>query len=114
MLSALEAEGKSLKGDEWLRLFPGFGAFVEQGVPVAQKAAEAELTKLQTRARKAIEAERDGALERMRLSLTHQGLAAEAVEEQLSAERTHYERLLKALAGATVVLDAACGFVINR
>jgi len=40
--------------------------------------------------------------------------AAEALEAQLDAERTHYERLLKALAGAQVVLDAACGFVINR
>jgi ATP-dependent helicase HepA len=44
----------------------------------------------------------------------HQGLETQAVEEQLSAERTHYERLLKALAGAKVVLDSACGFVINR
>ncbi|HEX8819746.1 MAG TPA: helicase-related protein [Archangium sp.] len=114
VLSALEAEGKSLKGDELLRMFPGFGAFVENGVPVAQKAAEAELTKLQGRARKAIEAERDAALERMRLSLTHQGLEAAAVEAQLSAERMHYERLLTALTGAKVVLDSACGFVINR
>lgn len=114
VLPALEAEGKSLKGDEWLRIFPGFGAFVEQGVPVAQKAAEAELAKLQAKARKAIEAERDGALERMRLSLTHQGLEETAVEAQLAAERTHYERLLTALAGAKVVLDSACGFVINR
>jgi len=114
VLTALEAEGKSLKGDELLRAFPGFGDFVEQGVPVAQKAAEAELTKLQGRARKGIEAERDGALERMRLSLTHQGLEDKAVEAQLSAERMHYERLLSALAGAKVVLDAACGFVINR
>ena len=114
VLSALEAEGKSLKGDELLRMFPGFGAFVENGVPVAQKAAEAELTKLQGRARKAIEAERDAALARMRLSLTHQGLEAAAVEAQLSAERMHYERLLTALTGAKVVLDSACGFVINR
>ncbi|MGZ3460170.1 MAG: hypothetical protein ACXU86_16910, partial [Archangium sp.] len=74
----------------------------------------AELTKLQARARKAIEAERDAALERMRLSLTHQGLEEKAVEAQLAAERTHYERLLTALAGAKVVLDSACGFVINR
>ncbi|HYO55872.1 helicase-related protein [Archangium sp.] len=114
VLTVLEAEGKTLKGDELLRAFPGFAAFVEQGVPVAQKAAEAEMAKLQTRARKAIEAECDAALERMRLSLTHQGLEVEAVEAQLSAERTHYERLLTALAGAKVVLDSACGFVINR
>ncbi|WNG33204.1 helicase [Archangium violaceum] len=114
VLPALEAEGKPLKGDELLRVFPGFGSFVEQGVPVAQKAAEAEMAKLQTRARKAIEAERDAALERMRLSLTHQGLEEKAVESQLSAEQLHYDRLLKALSGAKVVLDSACGFVINR
>ena len=114
MLPALEAEGKSLKGDEVLRAFPGFAAFVDAGVPVAQKAAEAELGKLQARARKAIEAEREAALARMKLSLTHQGMAAEAVEAQLDAEHAHYERLLTALAGAKVALDAACGFVINR
>jgi ATP-dependent helicase HepA len=114
VLSALEAEGKGLKGDEVSRAFPGFGAFVDASVPVGQKAAEAELAKLATRARKAIEAERDAAAERLRLSLGHQGLAADAVEAQLDAERSHYERLLKALAGAKVVLDSACGFVINR
>jgi ATP-dependent helicase HepA len=114
LLSALEAEGKGLKGDEVRRAFPGFGPFVDAAVPVGLKAAEAELAKLAARARKAIEAERDAAVERMRLSLGHQGLAAEAVEAQLSAERTHYERLLTALAGAKVTLDSACGFVINR
>jgi ATP-dependent helicase HepA len=96
------------------KAFPGFGPFVDAAVPVAQKAAEADLAKLATRARKAIEAERDAATERLRLSLAHQGLKADAVEAQLDAERAHYERLLKALAGAKVVLDSACGFVINR
>jgi ATP-dependent helicase HepA len=114
VLLALEAEGKGLKGDEVSRAFPGFGAFVDAAVPVGQKAAEAELAKLATRARKAIEAERDAAAERMRLSLAHQGLKADAVEAQLNAERAHSERLLRALAGAKVVLDSACGFVINR
>jgi ATP-dependent helicase HepA len=114
LLSALEPDGRALKGDEVLRAFPGIGAFVDAAVPVAKKAAEAELGKLAAKAKKAIEAERDAAVERMRLSLGHQGLSAEAVEEQLDAERLHYERLLKALAGAKVTLDSACGFVINR
>ncbi|HVG57850.1 MAG TPA: helicase-related protein, partial [Hyalangium sp.] len=114
LLPVLEKEGRALKGDEVSRAFPGIRAFVEAAVPVGQKAAEAELGKLAAKARKAIEAERDATLERMRLSLGHQGLAAEAVEAQLDTERTHYERLLKALAGAKVVLDSACGFVINR
>jgi len=114
VLSALEAEGKSLKGDEVARAFPGFAAFVDAGVPVALKAAEADLGKLQARARKAVEAERDAALARMKLSLSHQGLEEQAVRAQLDAEHEHYERLLQALAGAKVVLDSACGFVINR
>jgi ATP-dependent helicase HepA len=114
LLPALEAEGRSLKGDEVTRAFPGFGAFVDAAVPVGQKAAEAELGKLAAKAKKAIEAERDAALERLRLSLGHQGLAAEALEAQLDAERAHYERLLKALAGAKVMLDSACGFIVNR
>lgn len=114
LLPALEAEGKPLKGDEVTGAFPRFGAFVGAAVPVGQQAAEAELAKLAARARKGIEAERDAAVERMRLSLGHQGLSGEAVEAQLDAERAHYERLLKALAGAKVVLDSACGFVINR
>jgi ATP-dependent helicase HepA len=114
LLSSLEPDGRALKGDEVQRAFPGIGAFVDVAVPVGKKAAEAELGKLAAKAKKAIEAERDAALERMRLSLGHQGLSAEAVEAQLDAERTHYERLLKALAGAKVTLDSACGFVINR
>ncbi|HEX8703726.1 MAG TPA: helicase-related protein, partial [Myxococcaceae bacterium] len=114
LLPALEADGRALKGDEVQRAFPGIGAFVDAAVPVGKKAAEAELGKLAAKAKKAIEAERDAALERMRLSLGHQGLSAEALEAQLEAERTHYERLLHALAGAKVTLDSACGFVINR
>jgi ATP-dependent helicase HepA len=50
----------------------------------------------------------------MRLSLGHQGLSAEAIEAQLDAEESHYQRLLEALAGAKVVLDSACVFIINR
>jgi ATP-dependent helicase HepA len=114
LLAALEADGKALKGDEVARAFPGFGLFVEAAVPVAKKAAEAELGKLAAKAKKAIEAERDAALARMKLSLSHQGLPAGAVEEQLDAEGLHYDRLLRALSGAKVALDSACGFVINR
>ncbi|MBN1206160.1 MAG: DEAD/DEAH box helicase family protein [Myxococcaceae bacterium] len=114
LLPVLEADGRALKGDEVSRAFPGIGAFVDAAVPVGQKAAEAELGKLAAKAKKALEAERDATLERMKLSLGHQGLAAEALEAQLDAERTHYERLMNALSGAKVVLDSACGFVINR
>ncbi len=114
VLSALETEGKSLKGDELSRGFPGFASFVDGGITAGQTAAEADLAKLAAKARKGIEAERDAALERMRLSLGHQGLSAEAIEAQLDAEHSHYQRLLEALSGAKVVLDSACVFIINR
>ncbi|WP_342378472.1 SNF2-related protein [Myxococcus stipitatus] len=112
--ASLEAEGKTLKGDEVSRAFPGFGAFLDDAVPVGQRAAEAALEKLATSARQAIESERDAAMERLRLSLDHQGLSDDALAAQLGAEHVHYERLLQALGGAKVTLDSACGFVINR
>ncbi|NTX65074.1 DEAD/DEAH box helicase family protein [Myxococcus sp. CA051A] len=114
LIPALEADGKSLKGDEVSRAFPGFDAFVDAAVPVGQRGAEAALAKLTTSAREAIEAERDSALERLRLSLDHQGLSDDALAAQLGAEHSHYERLLQALSGSKVTLDSACGFVINR
>ncbi|MCE9669218.1 SNF2-related protein [Myxococcus stipitatus] len=114
VLGALETEGKGLKGDEVSRAFPGFGAFVDAAVPVGQEAAAAALAKLAASARKAIESERDATLERLRLSLGHQGLDPAALEAQLGAEHAHYERLLKALGGVKLTLDSACGFVINR
>ncbi|MBN9688582.1 helicase, partial [Corallococcus sp. NCSPR001] len=114
VLAALESDGKALKGDEVHQAFPGFGAFVDAALPVAQAAAEAELGRSAKKARAAIEAERDAAAARLRLSLSHQGLSPEAVEAQVDAERHHYERLLQALAGAKVVLDAACGFTLDR
>ncbi|RKH15185.1 helicase [Corallococcus sp. CA053C] len=114
VLPTLEAEGRALKGDEVHQAFPGFGPFVDAALPVAQAAAQEELTRRAGKARKALEAERDAAEARLRLSLSHQGLPPEAVESQVDAERQHYGRLLEALAGARVVLDAACGFSLNR
>ncbi|RKH43342.1 helicase-related protein [Corallococcus sicarius] len=114
VLPALEAEGRALKGDEVHQAFPGFGPFVDAALPVAQAAAQEELARRASKARKALEAERDAAEARLRLSLSHQGLPPEAVESQVDAERQHYGRLLEALAGARVVLDAACGFSLNR
>jgi ATP-dependent helicase HepA len=114
VLAALESEGKALKGDEVHQAFPGFGVFVDAALPVAQAAAEAELARAAKNARAGIEAERDAAAARLRLSLSHQGLPPEEVESQVDAERHHYERLLQALAGAKVALDAACGFTLNR
>src|SRR5206468_12486515 len=78
LLPVLEAEGRALKGDEVTRAFPDVRGFVDAAVPVGQKTAETELGKLAAKAKKSIEAERDAALSRMRLSLGHQGLGAEA------------------------------------
>ncbi len=75
LLPVLEAEGRALKGDEVTRAFPDIRGFVDAAVPVGQKTAEAELGKLAAKAKKAIEAERDAAVQRMRLSLGHQGLS---------------------------------------
>ena len=91
--------GRALKGDEVPRAFPGIGAFVDAAVPVGQKAAEAELGKLAAKAKKAIEAERDAALERMRLSLGHQGLAPRRWRPSSTPSATHYERLLQGAGG---------------
>jgi ATP-dependent helicase HepA len=100
---ALEEEGRSLRTDEVMAAFPGFGTFVDPAVRAAAAAAEAGIL-----------AERDAQLERLQLALRHQGLAATKVEAQLAAERVHYDALVAALDGLKVALDSACGFVVNR
>jgi ATP-dependent helicase HepA len=114
ILPALEKTGRSLRGDEVRAAFPGFAAFVDRAMPLATEAAEAEMQHLTERARRAIREERDRTLDRMRLSLAHQGLAHDAVDVQLQAEAAHYEALLAALKGLKVVPDSAAGFVLNR
>ncbi|HZA51105.1 MAG TPA: helicase-related protein [Myxococcaceae bacterium] len=114
ILPALEKTGRSLRGDEIRAAFPGFAAFVDRAMPVATEAAEAELQHLAERARRAVREERDSTLDRMRLSLPHQGLTHHAVDAQLQAEAAHYEAVLGALDGLKVVPDSAAGFVLNR
>lgn len=114
ILPALEKPGRSLRGDEIRAAFPGFASFVDRAMPLATEAAEAEMQHLADRARRAIREERDRTLDRMRLSLAHQGFAPGAVDAQLQAEAAHYEGLLMALNGLRVVPDSAAGFVLNR
>jgi ATP-dependent helicase HepA len=114
ILPALEKPGRSLRGDEIRAAFPGFAAFVDRAMPLAAQAAEAELEHVSMRARRAIEAERDRTLDRMRLSLVHQGLPHQAVDAQLQAEVAHHERLLAALSGLKIAPDSVAGFVLNR
>jgi ATP-dependent helicase HepA len=114
LLKALETEGRSLKGDEIRTAFPELAGFVDPAVKAGTAAAEAELALVAKKARAAIESERDEALRRMRLALGHQGLGEAEIEAQVSAEVAHYDKLLEALGKTKVVLDSACGFVINR
>ena len=51
---------------------------------------------------------------RIKLSLTHQGVPAQKIEQVLVAELDWYDALLAALDGTRLVLDSACAFVINR
>jgi ATP-dependent helicase HepA len=114
LLPVLEKEGQPIKGDEVRAAFPGLGAFVDAALPVAQAGAERELERLAARARKAVDAERDAALARLRLALAHQGLSVEEVQQQVAAEEAHYTALREALSRLSLSLDSACGFVLNR
>lgn len=114
LLSILEGEGRSLKGDEIRAAFAAFSSFVEPALVAARREADAELQKLRQRARAAIETERDRALERLGLALVHQGLSEPARQAELASEKQHYQALLEALSRLDVVLDSAAGFVINR
>ncbi|MGQ0507998.1 MAG: helicase-related protein [Myxococcaceae bacterium] len=114
LLPALETPGQSLKGDALLSAFPSLPSFVEPAVAAATTAAEAERRKIVERASAAVEAERDAALKRLELSLTHQGLPEATRSAQLEAERSHYDALLKAAAGIKVSVDSAAAFIIDR
>ncbi len=114
LLPALEVEGTSLKGDQVFAAFPELPSFVDAAVEVGTAAAQRALQALQQEARAAVVAERDAALARVRLSLSHQGVQGKALESQLSEERAHYDGILQALEGLKLTLDSACGFVINR
>ena len=105
-------EAADAQVDDWL--IPGWAEFVDPAIAEATRAAEVQLAKLAAKAKAGIEAERDAALSRLKLSLTHQGLDAAAIEAQLAAERAHYDRLLDALTGLKVVPDSVAGFVLNR
>jgi ATP-dependent helicase HepA len=114
LVAMLEGEGRSLKGHEVLSAFPELPRFVDQAVPVAQKAAQESMQKLSARAKKAIEAERDAVLERTERSLVHQGVDGAVVTAQLDAERAYYDSLFTALSELKVTLDSVGAFVLNR
>ena len=107
-------DGSSLKGDEIFSVFPELSDFVDPAVVVGTQAATHLLGQSVANAKRAIEAELQTTLNRMRLSLKHQGLSETQVKAQLDAEHTYYQSLLDALAKVSVTLDSACAFIINR
>jgi len=109
-----EVEGRALKNTELAAAFPELPSFVDEAVRVATEAAQAQLVALQADATERIEDERDWSVIRIKLSLEHQGVAEEKIDQVLEAELRHYDELLRALAGTRIALDSACAFVINR
>lgn len=109
-----ENDGRSLKGDEIRAAFPNLAQFLEPAIAAAPTAAKDELKKRTAKARKAIEAERNTRIERLKLALAHQGVAAPQITKLVDAEKAHAAALLEALEGVSVTLDSACAFIINR
>jgi ATP-dependent helicase HepA len=109
-----EVDGRPLKGTEVAAAFPELPSFVDEAVKEALVAAHQQLDLLKHSAAEAIEDERDLAMVRIRLSLEHQGVPADKVEQALMAELRHSDALLAALEGTTLSLDSACAFLINR
>ena len=87
---------------------------MDPAVAVGVEAAAVELRRMAARANEAIVDECEAVLTRIQLSLAHQGLPKAKIEAQLAAESEHYDKLIGALEGLKLVLDSACGFVINR
>lgn len=115
VLEVLKAvDGRSLKGSEVAAAYPELPRFVDPAMQVAFAAAKKKLATIRKHAQQAIEDERDLSLIRIKLSLEHQGVPEAKLEQVLADELGHYDRLLAALAGTSVQLDSACGFIINR
>jgi ATP-dependent helicase HepA len=105
---------RSLKGPEIASAFPELPSFVDEGVKLATQAATAKLDLMKADAQAMIEDERDLQVLRVKLSLEHQGVPDEMIEQVLTDELAHYDALLDALEGTRLTLDSACAFVINR
>jgi|APLak6261675434_1056106.scaffolds.fasta_scaffold01563_3 ATP-dependent helicase HepA len=109
-----DVDGKSLKGNEVQTAFPELQGFVDDAAKVATAAAKAQLEALKAAALEAIEDERDLSMLRIKLSLEHQGVPAQKIEQAMREELSFADALIEALEGTTVQLDSACAFVINR
>ena len=114
MLSSLEAEGRSLRGDEVFLAFPELASFLDKASLLAVEAAQRQMNQLAHRARTEIQAEREASERRLMHSLAHQQLPPEAIEFRISKLRGYYQGLLGALDGLRVKLDSLAAFAINR
>ena len=115
LLSVLrEVDGRSLKPVEVTPAFPELRSFVDDAAKAALEAAKKQLEALKDTAREAIEDERDLSMLRIKLSLQHQGVPEQKIEQVMREELSFADALLEALDGTTVQLDSACAFVINR
>jgi len=114
LLSSLEAEGRSLRGDEVFSAFPELPSFLDRAAVLAFEVAQRQMNHLADRAKKAIRAEQEANQRRLAHSLAHQQLSPEAIEFRLSKLRAHYQGLLGALDGLRVMLDSLAAFAINR
>jgi len=109
-----EVDGRSLKPNEVVPAFPELSSFVDDAAKVAMDSARKQLEALKDTAREAIEDERDLSMLRIKLSLQHQGVPEQKIDQVMREELSFSDALLDALDGATVQLDSACAFVINR
>ncbi len=109
-----EVDGRSLKANEVAAAFPELRSFIDDAARVAVTAAKAQLEALKDSAREVIEDERDLSMLRIKLSLEHQGVPDQKIQQVLREELSFADELLEALDGTTVQLDSACAFIVNR
>ncbi len=109
-----EVDGRSLKPNEVGPAFPELQSFVDEAAKAALDSAKKQLEAMKDTAREAIEDERDLSMLRIKLSLQHQGVPTQKIDQVMREELMFSDALLDALDGTTVQLDSACAFVINR
>ncbi len=109
-----EVDGRSLKPNEVGPAFPELQTFVDEAAKAALDSARKQLEAMKDTAREAIEDERDLSMLRIKLSLQHQGVPTQKIDQVMREELSFSDALLDALDGTTVQLDSACAFVINR
>ncbi|MDP3572845.1 MAG: helicase, partial [Archangium sp.] len=109
-----EVDGRSLKPNEVGPAFPELQSFVDEAAKAAMDSAKKQLEAMKDSAREAIEDERDLSMLRIKLSLQHQGVPTQKIDQVLREELMFSDALLDALDGTSVQLDSACAFVINR